>query len=86
MHTFGLFKVGFSYPQPDVTKCIIQDMSGELLGLSEVKRYFKDTPNKVVARKRALSSAMFHAGLEKDDRDSIWKAYRSTGALVKPRK
>lgn len=65
-----MFTVKFHHDDvksPNVTKCTVKD-GRKLLGKSEVKRYFKDTPDKKKAEMYSLVKALDSSRLDYKDK------------------
>lgn len=70
-------------PQTDYTKCVVlvgengcRDEDKLTVGEAEVARYYKDTPNRVNARRIALQKALAESSLNHDEREAAWSLIR----------
>ena len=69
--------------QTDYTKCVVlvgengcRDENKTTAGEAEVTRYYKDTPNRVNARRIALQKALAESTLTHDERAAAWSLIR----------
>lgn len=57
------------------TTCIIEDTQGVVVSKSEVKQYFKDTPNRKIALKESFKRAV-SAVYGKENRRELWEGFK----------
>ncbi len=64
----------------DCTSCIIQDNNKNDISIGITKRYFKDIPNKALARKQSFINAI--STFSRDDRRILWNEYKKSIKLI----
>lgn len=67
------------WPETDYTKCVVlvgengcRDENKTKAGEAEVTRYYKDTPNRINARRFSLQKALANSPLTHDEREAAW--------------
>jgi hypothetical protein len=70
-------------PNTDYTKCVVlvgenncRDEDKSTVGKATVVRYYKDAPNRVVARRIALQKALENSSLNHYEREAVWSLIR----------
>lgn len=73
----------FALPETDYTKCVVlvgengcRDENKTKVGEAVVTRYYKDTPNRVNARRFSLQKALAESPLTHDEREAVWSLLR----------
>jgi len=68
-----------SLPEAEYTKCVVlvgengcRDENKTKAGEAEVTRYYKDTPNRINARRFSLQKALANSPLTHDEREAAW--------------
>lgn len=70
-------------PEVEYTQCVVlvgengcRDENKTKVGDATVTRYYKDTPNRVNARRFSLQKALANSSLTHDEREAVWATLR----------
>lgn len=76
-------QIAHPVPDTDYTQCVVlvgelgcRDENKTKVGEATVVRYYKDAPNRVVARRIALQKALAESTLSHDEREAAWSLIR----------